>query len=295
MRVHAPISLGIVLAAAALKLGSQSIPPVFLNHVTIFVPASVYAQLLQASFLRNEFSGFQEQTLTARSEARGTYNYTGIYLRGQHTYLELFESATVQRPGEPEARRAGNIGFNMSIDNRDRLPVLRDRVAAEMGMPLQIDTVRIGGDVPSYDVVTQSPKFARQLAIAVTASLKAYYPDGITREEQTQRRKTYLPDRLLHDVTGITVTVNPAELEQLLQAFRAYGYTIRKEGEKQIASGPDIRFTLLPEKPHSTRMIALDLSLNREKTGTQKHSFDSDSELQFSGTSARWTFSFPGN
>jgi hypothetical protein len=53
-------------------------------------------------------------------------------------------------------------------------------------------------------MVTQGPNFARQLGIEVTATVKAYYPDGITREEQMQRRKTYLPDHLLHDVTELT-------------------------------------------------------------------------------------------
>src|SRR5208282_1581920 len=226
MRVHAPVSLRIVVVAAALKLGGQSVPPVFLNHVSIVVPSPVYAQLLHASFLRNEFSHFQEQTVTARSEEKGEYSYTGIYLRGQHTYIELFEGGKVQRPGELGPRRAGNIVLNMSIDNRAQLPVIRDRAATEMGMPLQIDTVRIGATV--YDILTQGPKFVRQPGIEVTASVKAYYPDGITREEQMERRKIYLSDRLLHDVTGITVTVNQAELDELLRAFRAYGYAIRK-------------------------------------------------------------------
>jgi hypothetical protein len=82
-----------------------------------------------------------------------------------------------------------------------------------------------------------------------------------------QRRKAYMPDRLVHDVTGISVTVNKGELEGLLQIFRASGYAIRKEGEKQTASGPGVTFTLLPEMLHAPRIPAFDLSLNREKTG----------------------------
>lgn len=88
------------------------------------------------------------------------------------------------------------------------------------------------------------------------------------------------------------MTVNEAELKDLSQTFRACGYAIRKEGENQIASGPEITFTFLPEKPRAPRVLALDLSLNRENAGVQTYRFADDSELQFQGTSAKWTFRF---
>src|SRR5580692_2304232 len=98
---------------------------------------------------------------------------------------------------------------------------------------------------PTYDTALRDTNAFGQPGIAVLALVKAYYPDRITREQQMQRRKAYMPDRLLHDVTGISVTVNKGELEGLLQIFRASGYAIRTEGEKQIASGPEVTFTLL--------------------------------------------------
>lgn len=162
---------------------------------------------------------------------------------------------------------------------------------------MRIETTRnpANNNSPTYDTVRQDTDTVGQPGIAVSAGVKAYYPDGITREQQMQRRKMYLPDRLLHDLTGISVTVNKGELEGLLQIFRASGYAIRKEGEKQIASGPEVTFTLLPEMLHAPRILALDLSLNREKTGTETIPLASDSEIRFHGSSATWTFKFPGN
>ena len=298
MRVRNVVFLGVVLTAFALALGAQqNVPPVFLNHLTIIVPSAVYAQFQQSQFLRNEFGNFQERTNTSQTGERGSNTYTGIYILGRHTYLELFESGKVLVPGAAGPWQAGGVLFNMSIDDRNQLPLIRDRAAAEAGAPMRIETTRnpANNNSPTYDTARPDTNTVGQSGIAVSAVVKGYYPDGITREGQMQRRKTYLPDRLLHDVSGISVTVNKAELEGLLQWFRAFGYAIRTEGDKQIASGPDITFTLLPEKPGTPRTLAVDLSLNRGKTGAEMIPFANDYQIQFHGSSATWTFKFPGN
>src|ERR1700722_9531059 len=139
MRVSTLTFLGLVLVAVGFTLvGQPSLPPVFLNHVTIFIPPATYSSLLESPFLRNEFSGFDEKPNTAQSDALGTWTYTGIFVRGQHAYIELFQGGKVQFPGESVPRPTGQLGFHMSIDNRNQLPLLRDRAAAEMGAAMQI-------------------------------------------------------------------------------------------------------------------------------------------------------------
>jgi hypothetical protein len=291
MRPRTAIFLGLALAALGLTLGGQpAVPPVFLNHISIVLPSSVYAELRESSFLKNEFSATAERTNTAQNDGVGTYSYTGIYLRGRQTYLECFETATQRLQSE---QKAGDIVFNLSIDNRDQLPLLRDRLAAEMGAPMQIELIRNSQSQPNYQMVTREGGLKNVRRDGVTAVVKAYYPDGITRSKRGQA--SYLPDHLLQDVAGITMTVNQAESRELLQMLSAFGYAIHKDSEKQIASGPEVTFTLLPEKPNTPRILVLDLSLNREKTGEQNYKFGDGSELQFHGNSAKWTFTFPTN
>jgi hypothetical protein len=286
--MRAPIFLALILTPLAGTLdGQQGPPPVFLNHLTIVLPSTAYAEIGQSLFLKNELSAFAERTNTAESDAAGRYTYTGIYLRGRHTYLECFEAGTV-RYSKP-----GVIGFNLSIDDRRQLPVIRDRFAAEAGEPVQIGVTRNGTThQPSYDFLFRASQKTLTLpGIDVVAVVKAYYPDGITREKQ--REKEFLPDRLLKDVAGVAVTVNQAELANILQVLRASGYSIRKEGVSQIASGPEITFTLIPERADQPRILVLDLLLNREKSGEQSYRFGADSELHFRGATAKWTFRFP--
>lgn len=296
MRPRTAIFPGLALTALVMTLGGQqTIPPVFLDHVGIILPSSAYAEMLQSGFLKAEFSAFAESANTAKSD-KGSWTYTGIFLRGQRVYLECFEGGKVQFLGDPTPRRAGNITFNMSIENRGQLPLIRDRGALEMGAPAEIRTVRNAKELPSYDSVGVGGSSGSGTVFSgggFTVRVLAYYPDGITREQKSAGK--YLPERLLQDVTGITASASPAELEGLLKALRACGYAIHKDGEKQIASGPEVAFTVLPEKPNTPRILALDLSLNREKTGEQNYKFGDGSELQFHGSSAKWTFTFPTN
>jgi hypothetical protein len=290
MPARTGVLLGLVLTTVPfLLVGQPDAPPVFLNHVTIFLPSPVYGEILQSAFLRNEFSAYSEHSNTAQVEGRGTRTYTGIYLRGKHAYLEIFDAAKMQAPA-----RAGQVAFNLSIDNRDQLPLIQQRMAAAVGAAMQIDTVRnVTRNQKSYDVVARADGTGTwSPGIAVSAVVKAYYPDGITREKQFENM--YLPDRLLRDIVGITVTVNATELEGLLQTLRACGYAIHREGEEQIATGPEIAFTFLPEKPNAPRILAVDLALSREKTGVLSYKFAGDSEVEFQGSAARWTFKFPG-
>ena len=214
---------------------------------------------------------------------------------GRHTYLECFETGTVSRPGEQGPWRAGVVGFNLSIDDRSQLPVIRDRFASEAGEPARIDITRNGTtNLPSYDSLSRnSQKTYNAPGIDVSAIIKAPCEDRITLDKK--RDRIYPPDRLLNDVTGVAATVNPVELKSILQLFRASGYMIRKEGEAQIASGPEITFTLIPEKPNTPRILTLDLSLNHEKPAEQTYRFSTASELQFHGSTAKWTFTFPKN
>jgi hypothetical protein len=266
---------------------AQTLPPVYFSHATIFLSKAAYAALLHSSFLENEFSSFEERTVQRDG---GTWSYTGIYLVGQHTYLEFFQAGADPHfgPTVPE-----QIAFNMWIDDRGRLPVFRDRLATETSASLVIDTTRNGQNLPAYDSVTSQGGRSSDFGpgMRVEAYVKAYYPDGLTREKQLAGR--FLPNKLLRDVTGFALTVDREERTRLAQEFRAYGYEIRADGEKQIAAGPDVTFTLLPAEANAPRTLRIDLSLNRPSAAEQVYRLDEAGELRIQGGAAIWTLDSP--
>jgi hypothetical protein len=272
--------LGLGASSVFATLLAQALPTVYFNHATIILPPAGYMALLQSTFLRNEFSGFVEQN-------------AGIHLFGQNTYLEFFKAGPLSLVG---TAIAGEVGFNMWIDDRSQLPLLRDRVEAERGATLPINTARNGQNLPSYDYVTPQGGLANFFGgpgMIVATVLKGYYPDGITRERRIGNR--FIPERNLHDVTSFTLTANEAERRQLIQDFRAYSYSIGVDGEKQVVAGPGVTFSLIPARPNAPRMLVIDMSTNRSGNKEQAYNLGDAGELRIQGSTARWSLTFPGN
>src|ERR1700685_3754531 len=104
--------------------GAQEIPPVYFNHTTIWVTPETYDALKASPLINNEFAASTERTVQAEG---GKVSYTGIYVEGSHTYIELFKSGPSFRP-PPVIVPPGRVNIGMSIDHRTQLPVLRDRL-----------------------------------------------------------------------------------------------------------------------------------------------------------------------
>jgi len=94
MRLVCTLAIAIVFSGAADSLCAQSpsaLPPVYFNHVTIYVDPAVYAAIASAPVL-DELAGFNESTTQSqRDEVR--FIYSALYIRGQHTYLEFMKAA----------------------------------------------------------------------------------------------------------------------------------------------------------------------------------------------------------
>lgn len=283
----ATVALVVDLAAGVATMFAQAAPPVYFNHATIFVAPGVYAALLESGFLRNDFSFFRENTATAQRDGEAS-SYTAIYVSGQRTYLEFMKEGSDPALGS----KLGDVYLNMWIDDRRQLPLLRDLLSAKRrDSTLMIRTVRNGQNAPTYDAVVPAggAKDVLGPGVHVATVLKGYYPDGITREKGREGR--FLPQRLLQNITGITLTVNDAERNRLVEEFRAYSYRVNIDGGRVTASSPDVTFELVPSKPHAPRILTLEMSLTRP-AGEQRYRFGEGSELRTHGNSARWTLAF---
>jgi Family of unknown function (DUF5829) len=197
---------------------------------------------------------------------------------------------------------AGDLSFCMWVDDRLKLPLVRDGLSAHTHRDpkILINKVFVGGrDISWYDsvIATESSDtsiHARTYVMSFYLDyLRQRYPDlkpeedGPTRDKR--RDRPYVPDRLLHDVMRFTLTVSSREEDQLLKEFESYGYTLRTEGDKRIVSGPEIEFVLIPSGG-GPRKLAIKLDLNKPKSGDQLYEFGDGAELEFSGRTAVWYF-----
>jgi len=295
-----PVALMLVgLTAAMLAADAQGtaskeqLPPVYFNHSDIVLDPALYGEIAKSDFLKEEFSYFAEPTVY-RSD---TDSFTFLAVTGKRTYLAIFKLGITRLP-------ENQINFNMWINERAKLPLIRDSLARKTHLDATLSTaqrrisgtMRDGFDVTRAVYPTQDGKDVR-----TGTSVISVYPGGgsqcpgitagqhgITREIDQFCR--FRPERLLGDITRFTVTVSETEAERLQEQFEAYGYAIRRDGAKRIVNGPEIEFVLLISEPGLKRKLAIDMKLNRAKIGTQNYQFGGGSELSFKGDTATWYF-----
>jgi hypothetical protein len=261
------------LITALGAVGQDSVPPVYLTHIGIYVSPETYEALKASALIREEFSGFREATNQAEG---GALTYTDLNIYGMHTYFEIFETgySEISHNVEPP----GRISLTMWIDHRTQLPILRDRLPVA-----SLSTRRDAQNQPWYDFLDEHVAKAE----GVTSWVAGRYPDGVVRSV-----RGYQPDRLLHDLVSCTVAVQASEREKLVRNYRAYGYAIREDRSRAIAAGPEFTLTVLPARRGQPRTASIEMTLNHEKDGEQHYRMG-DAELQFAGKRATLSFSFP--
>jgi hypothetical protein len=122
----------------------------------------------------SELAGFNEST-TQRDG--GTGSYTGLYIRGQHTYLEFMKASNdpIRSIGRAPA---GDLSFCMWVDDRLKLPLVRDRLAARTHTDPKISMSKLfigGRDSAWFDKVSATD--SGDTSIAARTYVMSLYPD----------------------------------------------------------------------------------------------------------------------
>jgi hypothetical protein len=294
------LALLIVLPFIPVAWGQQ-LPPVYFNHVPIFVDQTTLNDLMASSFLLEEFSAFQKKT-TQRDG--GKWSYTGVYVFGQGTYLEFLPAAAEGEARKQGTAPLGTVAFGMWIDERNQLSLIRDSLAKRTPGKPEIQVQRIfqdGKDLKWFDVTAAD--FPEDNSVRTSSFVMAMYggeelkqrvPDLKPEEDGTTREKRYLrtysAGKLLRGITRITLTVNQAEKDRLVQEFASFGYSIHDDANTKIAAGPEFELVTILVPNGAPRKLAISMKLNRSKDGPQILMIGNTSELRFDGDSAVWYF-----
>lgn len=269
-----------------------TLPPVYLNHVTITVSPETYRSIAASVFLRDDFASVEERL--TRIEGRESVN--GVYLYGRDTFVEFLASDD-QTP-------AGALGFSMGIEDRHQLPRLQRALAAQLQVPLQIASRHCQLDrtwTPWFDFIRGDWMPPGPVTFSIMAYHPSYVADrsrGVNRSLVSSVRAQALarqqqPNRLLGDVRRLVLWSEPAEIQSMMQSLAALGYQRSSDGPVQTLRGPDIEFVFVPLEPQETRKFEIYFALAHPYDGPLAYRFPDNSTLTFFSKIARW--SFPGH
>ncbi len=266
----------------------------FYNHAYGVLDRETADAIEHSDFLR-DFANFQVRTTTG---ADGQ-TWTGRYLMGRETYLELFGVGDV--PGQDGTLGAAGMGVSTERagDLATVLQRLRDQGVAD---PVEFRRTRDFGDgvpVPWFGAVFTSAQYDAFGAWGMEY-LPEYFADPRSNTEPADHpgdvgRERYLSDdyrsHLMRDVTSVRLAVTAGDLADTVPLLRAGGLVVRSvEGGGIVAQrgGTAIRLDAVARDQAGLRQV--ELSLNRPVKVRHKEQIGRSTLVVGPGARAVWTF-----
>ncbi len=266
---------------------------VFLNHVYVVVDSTTYEDIASSKFIIHEFADFIQATSSTEDED----SWTGTYLSGKKTYLEILNAA--QRDNS-NASFCG-LGFcTETVNDIDNLKYLmREKVDCDVDVVLKkrksADTV-----FPWFRQIV-CKKFRQNYVLDTWILeydkdyLKNMLPDapsdswGITREHYNKRY--FDEERYLKDIISVTIALDRKNYEALINKFQIFGYDVVKDGVRTFCKGEGVEYEILPAALGQIGVQKIKFSLLKPKEGEKLYTFGADSKLIFyDGLMAEWIF-----
>ncbi|MER5214121.1 DUF5829 family protein [Streptomyces sp. NPDC002838] len=255
------------------------------------------ADAIEHSASLRTFANFQVRTTTGA----GGQTWTGRYLLGRETYVELFGVGDL--PGQDGM--FGSAGMALSTERAGDMGTVIGRLR-EQGVtdPVEFRQTRDFGDgvpVPWFDAVFTTDQYdafgawgmeyrPEYFADPRGNTEPAAYPGDVGRER-------YLSDdyrdRLMRDVTSVHLAVTARDLANTVPLLRAGGFVVRSlagDGGGVVArrGGTTLRFDAVPRDQVGLRQVGF--SLNRAVPHAHEERIGRSTLAVGPGTRAVWTF-----
>jgi hypothetical protein len=261
------------------------------NHAYAVLDRGTADAIADSALLR-DLGAFEVRTTRADDDS-----WTGRYLRGRSTYLEIFGDGDIEAP-------VGATGIGLSPDHIGGLDLIEDRLArAEGATPVREHRVRQfdDGEVPWFEALSLAAK-PELSAIWVMEYDPAWFADprsgsGPAAGEADVSRRRYLAGgydvgRPLLDVVGVHLSVTPDDLDTHRRLFTAAGLVVSGTDDGLAAGDGTTAVTLVvaPERA-AVGLRRLDLSLS---THMRRQVEDLGSSRLIVGPDATATWEFNG-
>ncbi|MBB4682854.1 DUF5829 family protein [Amycolatopsis jiangsuensis] len=281
------------LAGAGTAHATGAPPLLSFNHAYGVFDRETADAIEHSGYLRT-FANLQIRTTTGS----GDETWTGRYLMGRETYLELFGTGDV--PGKDGELGAGGMG--VSTENEGELPTVVQRLR-ELGVanPVQLQQTRDFGDgvpVPWFDAVFTTGEYDTFGAWGMEY-LPGYFADPRSDTEPPSHpgdvgRERYLPDgyrdHLMRDVTGVRLAMTQRDLDSTTPLLRAGGMTVTDVPGGVLATGSGTAIRLEAVPVDRTGMRQADFALNHPVHYRHVERIGHSTLVVGPGAQARWTF-----
>ncbi|MET9696748.1 DUF5829 family protein [Streptomyces sp. NPDC006529] len=270
----------------------------FYNHAYGVLDRETADAVERSAYLR-DFANFQVRTTTGA----GGEKWTGRYLMGRETYLELFGVGDV--PGQDGLLGAGGMG--LSVERAGDLATVTGRLPGlGVPQPIAFRQTRDFGDgvpVPWFDAVLTSEQYdgfgawgmeyrPEYFADPRSGTEPAAFPGDVGRERYLSDAYR---DHLMRDVTSIRLAVTAGDLAHTVPLLRAAGFHVRQlPGGGVVARGGGVTIALDSVAREDAGLRRVELSLNHPVASRHEERLGHSTLVVGPGDRAVWTFDATG-
>ncbi|MFF0185549.1 DUF5829 family protein [Streptomyces sp. NPDC005244] len=269
----------------------------FFNHTYGVFDRETADAIEHSDYLR-DFANFQVRTTTGTDGQ----TWTGRYLMGRETYLELFGVGDVAG----QDGTLGSAGTGLSTERAGDIATVTQRLKDAGVAPVEFLQTRDFGDgvpVPWFDAVLTTTEYDAYGAWAMEYRPE-YFADPRGNTEPAGfpgdvGRERYLSDdygtHLMRDVTSVRIAVTEGDLADTVPLLRAGGFAVRtvpNGGVVAQGGGTSVRFDTVPRDEAGLRRI--ELSLNRPVKARHVERIGNSTLVVGPGDHAVWTFADNG-
>lgn len=290
-RVFCTILAVLLVLGAAGPAQAEERQLLFCNHAWGTFDRATADAVEHSAYIK-KFADFEVRTTTGADGRK----WTGRYLRGRETYLELYGVGDV---GGPDGE-LGSAGLGLSTEHDGDLDAVKARLRAAGRQPIDFTQTRDFGDgkpVPWFDAVFLTERYEKFGAWGMEYR-EEYLDDprskvGPARFPGDVSRERYLPDeyqnRLMRDITLVHLAVTAADLAHTVPLLRAGGFAVLVDADGVVASrgGTTMRFDEVPKG--RTGLKRVEFALNRS-VPLQVERLGTSTLVVGPGKRAVWTF-----
>lgn len=298
LRVCTAVAVAVpVMVSGVAATASAETPParqlMFFNHGYGVVDRETADAIEHSAYLR-EFARFRVSTTTGS----GGQTWTGRYLMGKATYLEVFGVGDL--PGSDG--KLGATGLGVSTERDGELDIVKQRLVDQGVKPVDfLQTIDFGDHIPVpwFDAVFTSSEPYESLNAWAMEYREEFMSDPRVKIPPPAfpgdvSRDRYLSDDyrnfLMRDVSAIHLAITARDLRVTLPLLRAGGFVIvpQPHGVLVTRGGTTIRLDAVPLAEIGLRKV--EFTLNRSVDTRHVERIGRSTLVVGPGDHATWTF-----
>jgi hypothetical protein len=261
------------------------------NHLYVTLDPETLESISQSEFIGQQFCTISRDTVKTDLES-----WTGTYLRGKHTYLELFP------PGGAEGLKEGFSGIAFNSPQAGQLDIVEEKLRSLLGSKETLSYLQVRhtevGQVPWFHYLSINPAQREAFASWLMEFHQDYldYKNIKLTSEGCFSRSAYLKDlntsetSLFDDISEVHLELTAPEHKELALLLQSFGYNSSTVGDITTYNSHNFMIKVCHKVAPRYRITKVVCTLKEQLQQENTLTFGQNAQLNVGRSLAIWEF-----